>query len=413
MRSILALAALLLLVPQAAHSQVRALEETCSAAGGPVSLRQTLLVIDGALVSPDGAEGPAPANKAWRRFAASYFDAASPSILQLMDARERLTIFIANADGSGLTPVFTGCLPLVEAAEGERRDAATTAMERFFGNDWRSAQDKAAEAFSRAATLSLVEGVTRARVGPGAQAPFAEGGLVRSLLRTRGYSVEKGLPRLVLLTDLSLYEIPAGATEAAHMTGRADAEASGLDLQRADIHLFDAGASAGEAQTAYLKSFFLAAKGQVETIAGIGGQLTANKVPVTSAVFQGTIAYPSLGEYPIRMRLARDRNGSAVMSWIEEQSNRVRFTPFQGLLNCEADAKCAFIGDKVFAQVWKETAGLEPQCVNWMPFGGLRELAFSLDGDALAGRISDSVCVISGAEDGIAFQLQRVPNAAF
>ncbi|KQT87159.1 hypothetical protein [Aurantimonas sp. Leaf443] len=416
MRPILALTALLALLAAAAAAGPAAagpLEESCSPAQGPLSLRQTLLVIDGALVVPDTAEGPAPQNKAWRRFAAQYFDAASPAILQLMDARERLTVAIANADGSGLTVLFSGCLPLVAAEEASRRDAETGAMDRFFGRDWRSLQEKSAEGFTRAATLALMEGVTRARIGPAAPAPFPEGGLVRSLLRTRGFTLENGLPRLVLLTDLSLYETAAGSGEDAHASGRMAAERAGFDLQRAEVHLFDAGTAAGEAQAAYLKSFFLASKGQLKTIAGIGGALSANAVPVASSVFQGTIVYPSVGEFPIRMRLARDRNGSVVMSWIEEQSTRTLFSPFEGLLNCESEDRCTFIGDKVFAQVWKETPDPRPQCDAWIPFGGFRDLAFTVEGETLTGRTSDEICLFEVVGDSLSFTLQRVKNGAF
>jgi hypothetical protein len=48
-----------------------------------------------------------------------------------------------------------------------------------------------------------------------------------------------------------------------------------------------------------------------------------------------------------------------------------------------------------------------------MPFGGLRDLSFSTNGDTLTGKISDATCVVVGEENGLSFQLQRVPNATF
>ena len=235
---------------------------------------------------------------------------AIPTIDQVMAPRERITIAVANSDGSGLTPLFTGCLPTVGKDEAAKLDQETTGMQRFLGNDWRSSNEKAAEDFSRAATISLVQGLTKAKIGttePAAE--FAHGGLIQSLNQAKAYSLSNGLPRLIVYSDLAAYGLPVADTATARAKGRSDAETIAIDLQRVEVDLFTPGKATSEAATEYLKSFFLAAKGKVETIAGEGGVLASNGAPVKIAVYQGGISYGS-DQYPIRMRVARDQNGS-------------------------------------------------------------------------------------------------------
>ncbi|WP_158665397.1 hypothetical protein [Sinorhizobium fredii] len=396
-----------------AAAQVKTVDEFCTSDGGGPALRQTFVVIDGSVVSDDLPNGPSPDNTAWRRFAAQFFDARNPAVDQVMAPRERVTIAVANSDGSGLTPLFTGCLPLVGKEEASKLEKETTSMQRFFGSDWRSSITKAAEEFSRSATISLVQGLKKAVVGaPKARSEFAHGGLVQSLNRTKAYSLSDGLPRLIIYSDLAAYELPVADTATSRAKGRTDAESIAIDLQRIEVDLFTTGKATSEQATEYLKSFFLTAKGKVETIAGEGGILGSSGTPVKITVYQGAISYGT-DQYPVRMRLARDQNGSVTMSWIEEQSDRLRFSPFTGILNCTDEDECNFVGDRVFAQIWSDRPGPTPTCEAWMPFGGLRDLSFSTDGDRLEGKISDAICVINGQEDGVSFQLQRVPNAAF
>ena len=48
-----------------------------------------------------------------------------------------------------------------------------------------------------------------------------------------------------------------------------------------------------------------------------------------------------------------------------------------------------------------------------MPFAGLRELSFRINGDGLSGKITDSGCYVAGKEDGLEFEMKRVPNGIF
>lgn len=412
MRALAFLALLGAMLPFSTGAQTLVDESACRPSAPDHHRRQTVLIVDGGIVVSDGPEGPSEANRPWRHFVSLFVDAENPVIQQLVGPAERLTIAIANADGSGLTTLFGGCVPLADPQQAAVLDGETSSVATFFGTDWRSQQGKLAESFARSARLSLVEGVGRATVGAPSRQPFASGGLVRSLAKFRGFTLEAGLPRLVIVTNVGLYEFPSGTVEAARRQARADAEASGLDLARAEVNFFSVGPDATDATAAYLSAFFLAAKGKLETTGGLGGTPSSNKLPVVVDVYQGSVAYPD-GEYPVRMRLARDRNGSVIHSWLEVQSDRARFVPFAGLLNCTGPNDCDYVGDRVFAQIWSDKPDPDPECEAWMPFAGLRELSFRINGDGLSGKITDSGCYVAGKEDGLEFEMKRVPNGIF
>lgn len=407
--------ALLLTVGTAllASAEIKAADDYCNIESGESSLRQTMVIIDGNVAQPDGAEGPSPENTPWRRFAAQFFDARNPAIDQIMAPRERVTIAIANSDGSGLTPLFTGCLPTVSKEEAAKLDQDTSSMQKFFGSDWRSRAKDSAEDFSRTATISLVKGLKNAKVGVAqSRSEFSSGSLVQSLNRAKPYSLANGLPRIVVYSDLSKYDFPVADSATARAKGRADGETASLDLQRGELNIFSTGSAIEDASANYLRAFFLMSKAKVETISGEGGMVGSNGVPVKVAVYQGAITLGG-NQYPVRMRLATDQNGTVTMSWIEEQSDRTRFVPFSGIVNCTDDRNCEYVGDRVFAQVWTDTPGTTPSCESWMPFGGLRDFSFTTRGDTLAGKISDAICVIVGEDDGLEFNLKQVQNASF
>ncbi|MBB4953894.1 hypothetical protein H4S14_001954 [Agrobacterium vitis] len=396
-----------------ASAEVKTADAYCNADSGVSSLRQTMVIIDGNVAQPDGPDGPSPANTRWRKFAAQFFDARNPTIGQIMAPRERVTIAIANSDGSGLTPLFTGCIPTVSKEEAAKLDLNTSNMQKFIGSDWRSKAKDSAEDFSRTATISLVQGLKSAKVGAAQnRAEFSAGGLVQSLNRAKPYSLANGLPRVVIYSDLSKYHLSVADSATAHAKGRADGETTSLDLQRAELNIFSTGSAVDDASANYLRAFFLMSKAKVETIGGEGGMVGSNGVPVRVAVYQGAITLGG-NPYPVRMRLATDQNGTVTMSWIEEQSDRTRFVPFSGILNCTDGSNCEYVGDRVFAQVWADTPGTSPSCEGWMPFGGLRDFSFTTRGDSLTGKISDAICVIVGEDDGLKFNLKQVQNASF
>ena len=394
-------------IPAAAQPTVDN-QHCATGASGP--LRQTIVVVDGGVVVPDTEEGPAIENQDWRRMASDFVDAADPLVSQLIDARERVTIAIANVDGSGLTSVFTGCVPLVSEEEAKRLDAETGVVDSFFGRDWRTLNEKAAAAFARSARVAMIRGASEAVVGrPSDRTKFPLGGLISSLRNSPGFDLAEGLPRYVLLSDLGLYDIQLADAVTARANGFRDAEEAGLALGRAELHLFAEGVGAAASVGEYLSAFFLGSAGNLKTLGSRSSTLSGNDVPVKVAIYQGTALFPNIGEVPVRMRLALDRNNATVMSWIQEQRKRAQNVPFEGVLTCSASDECSYRGDDVFAQVWSHNPNPDPECLPHMPLGGMRNLTFELSGDTLSGKVTDTVCVVRGQEEqGLPFTMTRL-----
>ncbi|MFN3398914.1 MAG: hypothetical protein ACK4Z4_01120, partial [Ferrovibrio sp.] len=196
---------LLVLFSQTALARAVVDEQYCRVDGLPGSLRQTVIVVDGEIVVPE-ANGPRAENQAWRRFVAQFMDNADPLLRQRIDARERVTVAVSNADGSGITPFFIGCPPLFRVEEEAGRDAGTSSLEKFMGNDWRSQLKKSGERFKDRATLALVENVRLLPEATGKVKPFRESGLIQAMAKTPLISLENGLPRVIFYTDLDKYQ---------------------------------------------------------------------------------------------------------------------------------------------------------------------------------------------------------------
>lgn len=234
MRLTLLAAACMAYLASLAQAQQTVINDHCpDGEGQHGSLRQTVVIVDGAIISEDGEDGPSAENQEWRRFASTFIDASSPLVSQLLGPRERVTIAIANADGSGLTPIFTGCVPLVSEEEARLLDQETSTLDEFFGRDWRSLNEKAATAFARAARLALIRGTAEAIVGkPARTQTFAQGSLVASLRNSPGFDLSDGLVRYVILSDLGLYDVQKTDIETARANGFRDAENASLAPSR-------------------------------------------------------------------------------------------------------------------------------------------------------------------------------------
>ena len=383
----------------------------CNVEGLPSAKRQTVIIIDGSLVAEEleGAK-PLTENQNWRGFVTSFVDASQSSAQANLAPRERVTVSISNADGSGLSTLFSGCIPVFSSEEMEELQGKSSMVSTFFGTDWKSKQQKSAESIRRKALLSLVSGVKGLPRGDSESTSFLEGPLVRSLRRAQKLNLAEGIPRIILYTNLSIYDFPRGDQAAIRNAAFADSRLAQIDLGYAELHLLSKAEPEGSNATDYLQAFFLGSRASLETISSISGNLTAISPPADVFVFQGSIDIGQMGRYPVFMRLATDRNGSIVNSWIEEQRSETRFVPFHGILTCSKEGSCSYVGDSNFSQVWSAEPGGPPECPAEMPFGGLRRLDFQLSGGVLAGKISDETCYFVGFEDGVAFSLNLVPN---
>lgn len=404
--------ALLCLLPSISHaSEVRTFDDFCDMDGYTNALRQTVVVVDGRLVKSEKEGGIDSANRPWREFIANLLNAEDPSIQQRFAPRERVTIAVAENDGSGTRNIFTGCLPTYSKEEKREDAKKDTAWGDFLGGGLNAKLRKEADAFRQAMLVSLAEGAkTRGQANGVAKEALANSTLVSSLSRGLGIARDNGILRVIIYSDLAQYVMPAGTVEEARKQARGEAESSGVDLMNSEVHIVGIQGAGGGAGGEYIKAFFLASKGKVETLTGIDGTIRATNPPVKVEIFQGQIKYPD-GPATMRMRLALDRNGTAVNSWAEVITDRSRFTPFGGVLTCKNDDECEFVGDKVFAQIWSDDPAPEPDFASWMPFGGFREFAFKLTGGHTAvGKIFDSSGYVPTMEDGLPFELNLASN---
>lgn len=387
------------------------MNEYCQLEDMPQALRQTLIVIDGRVMVPETSEVNADdANLPWRRFAVSYLDGSQSDINTRLDPRERVTVVTANADGSGTTVLFSGCVPTFSVEEAGMMRAEDSSIGKFFGSSWQSRHEDMAKDFSRAAQRGLREVTHQLPPARPAGEPFADGSLVNSLRRSVTLDPAYGIPRVVLYTDLSQYDFPEGSASEMRMAGFADASNALLDLGRSELQLLSVRDPESKQAHSYLPAFFLGSNADLSYQGPAAGAVPGSHQVVETDVFSGAVNYGDAGSYPVMMRLVRDINGSVSNAWIEETRVTQRTVPFTGQLSC-SDGECSFTQSREFARIWAaDPTSDTPSCGEKMPFLGLQMLQFTTDGKTLKGTISDSLCFPEGMDDGLTFELQRAQN---
>lgn len=411
MRALAPLAALLAFsAPVAAAPAYDAVrqEQACPREREPRPLRQTVVVLDEAMVS-----GSAEANQLWKRIVVEAADAREVGNGTL-GPRERLTLLVARRDGSEVVPLFVGCSPNLPAEEAARARGADSAMDRFLGNDSESRQKKSRDVFAGGLARALAQVAARAEALAGTPAP--PDAFLRAL-RNAGRLADPnhGLPRLVLVSPFQVAPKPAPATaQAAREQGFALAERSGLDLGRAEVYLAGAGLGEGAALE-FARALLLGAKGWL-VAARSDGMPRPSPAPTALRVYAGFIDYVDQ-RVPLQLRVAATPQGDLVNSWIETSfAARSAATPLNGKMLCRGES-CEVRGDGRFAQVWiAETQG-EPADRGKLPFAGARNIALTLQGDAARGRISDPLVLFGsvrgGGREELRFEIQRADDSQF
>lgn len=398
--------ALSAIFPMAAQAMVSD-RSYCNHADMPPALRQTMIIVDGQIVSPETTD-PLVENRVWRAFMSRFVNAADPHIGINIAPGEMITLAVANADGSGVTPIFAGCVPYFPEAVTAARQAESSGLSTFFGNDWNAQHKKISDSFSDNAVLAMVTEVRDLPVAQAVSADFGDSTLAKSLARGTSMDRAFGIPRIIVFTDLSLYNLPPSGGADARRLGFETARNLQADFGYADIYMLTTGISAGGARD-YLEAFFLQGKGHLLDLSGAGGNINLSRPPARVEVFNGVMRFPVNGETheaSLRLRLAVTADNRIISSWMEENRQQQRFLPFLGDLNC-VDGICDYIGDGLFAQIWNEEPRDYPECHENMPLFGMRALNFSLEEGRVTGVVSDDVCVVIGAEDGITFSLNQ------
>ncbi|MFN3400502.1 MAG: hypothetical protein ACK4Z4_09205, partial [Ferrovibrio sp.] len=205
---------------------------------------------------------------------------------------------------------------------------------------------------------------------------------------------------------------PSGAPAAVRAAARSDAGQVGINLSNAEVHVFGAGRNQADNMRHYLSAFLLSGRGHLATLTSRDGAMASLPIPRSISYYQGTVDFPG-AKHPVRLRLARDNNGTLVNSWIEMQASVPKFVPVFGVLTCPQKEECRFVGDNIFAQIWDDDPDPRPDLKSWQPFGGMRTLEFNVTGKKVSGRIKDEMGYIAGKENGLEFALDGVDGARF
>lgn len=379
------------------------LERFCNVADLPPSLRHTYLLIDEhALARAETPAEFAELNAGVRDIVVAFTDPAAAALSGAMDYRERLSILLLPADGSAAKPLFEGCLPALSPEEINSAQTAGSAVGDFFTGGVQQQLHNDGEQFRSRAISALV---LAARTAPGEPSPetarLIDSQLVQGL-RASGRMIngEDGLPRIILLSNLARMDLGEEPTrEAVRQSGLAEGEQAALDLGRAELHVFLAEGQNSALARDYAQAFFLAQHANLLTWAG-DALATMPAAPTSVVRYSGEAAYPG-GPESIQVRVAADRNGNLVNSWLVLRGSPNRSTPLTGPQTCEAPGVCRLSSDDGgFAQAWSLSPGGEPEFHNDMPFGGLREWEMTMRDARLTGRVFDPAVQQIGATPG-------------
>jgi len=326
-------------------------------------------------------------------------------------ARERVTILAASSRGGTLTPVFSGCIPGVSAAElaARSRSGSDSAADRYFGSDLPAQVTKHQEAFTRQLLLVLAKLGDSAE--PTAAAADGQAPLVR-LLRPLGSSQPTGgtVQRLFIFSDLAptLEGVPLDVTEA-RKKGFADAGRAALRLGLADAYLIGTRGALQDAEQQYLDAFML---GSQARLGHAGGYSTNSLAPPPSSVvtYRGSLVLDATS-FPLELRVATTSGGDLVNSWVTYTSSHgQRSTPIAGRFDCAAPADCTLQSDRAggLGQLWGTRPGPEPELLPEGPLGGLRFLDARETAGGLKGRVHDPAIGLGRPGGGLTIEARRV-----
>jgi hypothetical protein len=390
-------------------------EGFCQLDGLAPALRHSIVMLDERSLTK--AEGPAAiraANAELFSIALALGDPGQAVTSGVMAPRERLSIYVAPADGAAPRLIFTGCIPGVSAAEAKalaaRKSNLQGAADSYFGGSINNKIEEASGDFRQALLGSIVTAAQNA----GASSPSRDlltSSIVRSMRSVRQIAPpEQGLPRLFVLTSLAMFSSPAATTPAtARAAGFAAADEAHLLLGRAEVHLL--GRKPGDALAReFADAFVLGSQGALES----WGSTTFNNAaaaPVRVNNYAGKIDYGGI-EYPAQLRVAVDRNGSLVDSWITVKLAREYATPVTGAMSCDADGVCKLTSDDHgFAQVWSADPDPEPEFDADMPLGGLRYIEAEIADGKATGKVFDpSVDVIGSLPGSVGLRFEMTTS---
>lgn len=383
-------------------------ENECNLAGFAASLRQTVIVLDEHHVAGESGNTVSAANAPWRRLIGNLLFADDSVLEHNFAPRERVTIILTRKDGAGTRMVFTGCVPFFSASEKAQiaRDSGINqAVSAFFGGGAVASAKKDLTLFHSRLGDSVREAVQAAMLSSDDLelhgGDLAQSGLATSLRQGALVNLAYGIPRVILYSDLSRFLRNAPAQrEQARQAGFALAHLINIDFKGAEIYVV--GMSGNFVSRDALDALFLASHGELISTGAASAVPQFLAAPIRVMRYQGVIEYPE-NRYPIRIRLATDRDGAVVDSWVSVQTGWEQFSPFHGAISADSSGSWRFTGDGVFAQVWNPGRANDgkPLFDVSLPFAGARILSLQMQqgGREIRGSISDTQIHFKGVSN--------------
>jgi hypothetical protein len=374
-------------------------EEFCRIEGLPVPTRHTFILVDGAaLAHTEDAEQFVASNRWVREATFAIADPERAINSGASEPRERISVIRLPEDGSVGTRVFTGCIPAMTGEEMAQANERGSRLGIFFGGGPQDELNKARSKFRRdlAAALQAAARSSQGR-GEGQRGPLAQSRLFTAIRSSAGLlEAGQNVPRLVLITNLAHTQVPGGNDQLeTRRAGFLAGMALGLNLGGSEIVLIQPGSSEMQ-QRIFLDSFLLAQRGHL-IYAGDGRVSRLPAAPQTVRRFIGQAAFP---EHPenVQIRIAIDRNGRLINSWITLRDQNERSIPLSGQASCDEAGLCTIRSENDgFGQTWSLSPGGQPEFGNEMPFGGARNFELRLDREGLNGRVFDPLIDQFGA----------------
>lgn len=385
-------------------------EATCPVADRDVrSLRQTVVILDEALISVDPE-----VSARTTRMVVDAADARDTSTGTL-GTRERFTLLVARRDGSELVPLFAGCSPNLPADEVAQRKAQDGAFDRFVWGGTESRMQKVRTDYATAVSRALAQ--LRKQASEIAAEPMRAGSVVTALRNAgRLADADLGLARFIVLSPFAIVD-PSGFRDvpAARRAGFDLAERSNVDFGRAEIYLAGTTIGTGLGLEA-IRAFVLGSRGQ---LAGIRSDALPRFAPepVSVAIYAGFLDYVGV-RVPMQLRFAPSATGELVNSWVETTVTKPYATPLEGKAICRTGGQCELLVRERFARVWLLDPQGEPADRGEYPFGSARNVDVTLTATTAVGSVWDAKVIFKSPDTGaqldrLRFDLQRMDGGRF
>jgi len=377
---------------------------------GPAPLRQTIILLDEAMIAH--GESAATSNPRLTRTILQAVDALQSQPTGNAVLRERVSVYVAKADGSQIAPIFLGCAASWTQAQIADLTANDSTLTTFVTGGTSKRIENARGEYEAALASAVAAAIREAQ--PTDALPDA---VLRSLQSSpRLMDASGGIPRLILVTPFAVSrEVNWVNDQEARAAGFAAGARSGLDLRRAEVYVVGADSSSNSRLQAFAEAFLLPIRG---TLAGwrSDGLPSLSNAPTEVQVFGGTVQLGDISA-PVQIRIATDADGNLVNSWIEVTTGQSKATPITGKAICTESARCEIRGDgRMLGQAWNPDQDGKPEFSPAFAWSGLRFFEMSINGENADIKIWDPQARIDlgkGEQDDIRISVVRTPQQTF